>query len=291
MSDDDSEWEEAEQNKEASEEEVDHNDESFHGDDSDSSEEEDNNEKPKARPRSIAAKKKTTTTTTKKRKPVSKKADATATRKRKKSAAAAAAANDDEEEEEEDKTATTATTTTPTKRIDNRKRLRRVDFESLDDTIDYLPSHDRLTDRGGYMHTKTSRMKISEANSGNVPWNAGKNRSAEDKAKISAAVRARNRAILIIKLDTLGMAEDEWLAKKRKIKLLREKVRKARVAAKSHVEKAINNAQQKKQKASKKGVAGQVGLGSEMMEALLESDVDEEEEDEDEASVGEGEVS
>jgi len=132
---------------------------------------------------------------------------------------------------EKDGTETAGTTGT---KLDGRKRLRRVNFDALDDTIDMLPSTDRMTDRGGYMHTKNSRMKISQANSGNVPWNKGKNRTDSAKAKISAGVRARNQAILIVKLQKLGMTEEEWFAKKKKLKLVREKVRKAKVAVQKY---------------------------------------------------------
>jgi len=58
----------------------------------------------------------------------------------------------------------------------------------------------------------------------------GGQRSAADKAKISEGVRARNRAILLEKLQKLGMTEEEWTKKKKEIKYLRERVRKARAA-------------------------------------------------------------
>merc|ERR1712151_396661 len=75
---------------------------------------------------------------------------------------------------------------------------------------------------GGYSHTKKSRKKIGLANKGNTPWNKGRIRSEEDKAKISAGVKARNRKVLLAKLEKLGMTEDEWYAQKKKIKLQRE---------------------------------------------------------------------
>jgi hypothetical protein len=50
------------------------------------------------------------------------------------------------------------------------------------------------------------------------------------KAKIRAGVQARNRAILLEKLKVLGMTEDEWNAKKKEIKYLRERVRRAKHA-------------------------------------------------------------
>jgi hypothetical protein len=58
----------------------------------------------------------------------------------------------------------------------------------------------------------------------------GKNRSAADKAKIAAGVRARNRAILLEKLEKMGMTEEEWFQKKKLLKYLRERVRRAKQA-------------------------------------------------------------
>lgn len=84
--------------------------------------------------------------------------------------------------------------------------------------------------KGLYTHGEAARQKISMANKGNTPWNKGKNRSGADKAKISAGVRARNKAVLLKKLDEIGMTEDEWIAKKKKIKHVREKLRKLKDA-------------------------------------------------------------
>jgi len=169
----------------------------------------------------------------------------------------------------------TETTGTSGTKLDGRKRLRRVDFDALDDTIDMLPSTDRMTDRGGYMHTKNSRMKISQANSGNVPWNKGKNRTDSAKAKISAGVRARNQAILIVKLQKLGMTEEEWYAKKKKLKLVREKVRKAKVA----VQKYQANSEKIKEALAKERLTAEQGKLDALNEALSSDHEDGEEEE------------
>jgi NUMOD3 motif len=124
-----------------------------------------------------------------------------------------------------------------------KKKLRRVDFAAEDDTYllgnpavpplldDLRPTALRLTEKGGYLHTKQSRMKISQANQGKSPWNKGKERTDTAKAKISAGVKARNHALLLQKLQTLHMTEEEWYAKKKQVKLMRERVRKAKIAA------------------------------------------------------------
>jgi len=113
-----------------------------------------------------------------------------------------------------------------------RKKKKRPLEERIDesDERDFLPSHARMTDKGGYTHTNTSRLKISRANRGNTPWNKGRIRSEDDKAKISAGVRARNRGILLEKLKRLGMTEEEWLMKKKEIKHVRERLRRAKRA-------------------------------------------------------------
>ena len=115
------------------------------------------------------------------------------------------------------------------KQSTSRKRKGPV-YES-DDDEDELPSSVRKTAKGGYAHTKRSRARISKANKGNIPWNRGKNRSEAVRAKIAAGVQARNRAVLLEKLKKLGMTEEEWLAKKKEIKYLRERVRRAKIAA------------------------------------------------------------
>lgn len=130
--------------------------------------------------------------------------------------------------------ATTTTGNSSRSTGSKRHKLRRVNFDAENDDLDFLPSHERATEAGGYMHTKNSRWKISQANKGKMPWNKGKNRSDTAKAKISAGVRARNRALLLDKLTALNMSEEEWLAKKRQIKLLRERVRKAKLVAEKH---------------------------------------------------------
>jgi NUMOD3 motif len=155
---------------------------------------------------------------------------------------------------------------TSSSKPDRRKRLRRVDFdaEGDDDEIDRLPSHQRLTHKGGYMHTKNSRLKISQANKGKSPWNKGKNRSETAKAKISAGVRARNHAILLIKLGKLGLTEEEWFRKKKQIKLLRERVRKAKVSAAKYEE---TKKQEMLEKTTERGDALKKQL-AELMQAI-----------------------
>jgi hypothetical protein len=100
--------------------------------------------------------------------------------------------------------------------------------------LDHVPSFERITNKGGYAHTKNARMKISQANKGNTPWNKGKSRSEDSKSKISAGVKARNRAILLENLAKWNMSEADYLAKKVQIKHIREKVRKSRLVVKQH---------------------------------------------------------
>eukprot|EP00934_Nitzschia_sp_Nitz4_P001454 Nitzschia sp. Nitz4//scaffold326_size20077//18339//19640//NITZ4_008714-RA/size20077-augustus-gene-0.36-mRNA-1//1//CDS//3329547936//1454//frame0 len=99
---------------------------------------------------------------------------------------------------------------------------------------DMLPSHARKTKNGGYAHTSLSKQRIGQANAGNTPWNKGKIRSSADKAKIAAGVRARNRTLLLEKLQRLGMTEEEYEEKKRQIKYLRERIRRAKLINAKH---------------------------------------------------------
>jgi len=90
---------------------------------------------------------------------------------------------------------------------------------------------------GGYSHTKSSKAKIAKANKGNTPWNKGRKRSEEDKAKISAGVRATNRQVLLKKIEKMGITEEEWFRRRKKIKLEREIERRRRVKLTKKLEK------------------------------------------------------
>lgn len=84
------------------------------------------------------------------------------------------------------------------------------------------------TAAGGYAHTDDSRAKISAANRGKVPWNKGRKRSAEEKARISVGVRARNREILLKKLAGMNITEEEYYFEKKEKKRLAEAERRKR---------------------------------------------------------------
>lgn len=71
------------------------------------------------------------------------------------------------------------------------------------------------TEAGGYSHTQASRAKISAANKGKTPWNKGKARSEEVKARIAEGVRRRNRERFLQKLEDMGLTEEEYEAKKK----------------------------------------------------------------------------
>jgi len=110
----------------------------------------------------------------------------------------------------------------------NPKKRKKKEF-LIDEGVD-TSSYARKTKHGGYLHTNLSKSRISTANSGNKPWNYGKRRSSADKAKIAAGVRAINRTRLLAKLQRLGMTEEEWSEKKKQIKYLRERIRRAKKA-------------------------------------------------------------
>jgi hypothetical protein len=118
--------------------------------------------------------------------------------------------------------------------ISKRSKKRRRKFFDVTEEETTIPSHERKTTKGGYAHTNSSKSLISKANTGNTPWNKGRNRSSADKAKIAAGVRARNRAILLEKLKRLGMSEEEYLQKKKEIKYLRERIRRSKAANAKH---------------------------------------------------------
>ncbi|MGK3744729.1 MAG: hypothetical protein ACI8RD_013112 [Bacillariaceae sp.] len=87
------------------------------------------------------------------------------------------------------------------------------------------------TANGGFSHTTTSRAKISAANKGKVPWNKGKPRSEEVKARIAAGVRAKNRERFLKKVADMGLTEEEYEAQKREKRRIRDEDRRARRTA------------------------------------------------------------
>jgi len=91
-----------------------------------------------------------------------------------------------------------------------------------------IPDAPQLTVNGGYSHTKASRAKIAAANKGKTPWNKGKARSEEVKARIAAGVRRKNRERLLQKIADLGLTEEEYNAQKKEEKRKREAERRAR---------------------------------------------------------------
>eukprot|EP00977_Amphora_coffeiformis_P011850 scaffold2904_cov173-Amphora_coffeaeformis.AAC.11 len=70
------------------------------------------------------------------------------------------------------------------------------------------------TENGGYTHTTASKAKISAANKGKTPWNKGRTRSPEERARIAAGVRAKNRERFLAKLAAMNMTEAEYEAQR-----------------------------------------------------------------------------
>ena len=100
--------------------------------------------------------------------------------------------------------------------------------------IDSLPVLDipKPTENGGYTHTAASKAKIAAANKGKTPWNKGKPRSEEVKARIAAGVRAKNRERFLQKLKDMGLTEEEYEAQKKEERRQKEAERRARRTAK-----------------------------------------------------------
>lgn len=88
------------------------------------------------------------------------------------------------------------------------------------------------TENGGYTHTAASRAKIGAANKGKTPWNKGKTRSEEVRARIAAGVRASNRARFLQKVKDMGLTEEEYEAQKREARREKDAEKRARRTAK-----------------------------------------------------------
>ena len=117
-----------------------------------------------------------------------------------------------------------------------KKRRRIVITQEEIEAESLIPSYARLTAAGGYAATAAHRKKIGLANAGKKPWNKGKQRSQADQDKIKAAVRDRNQRQLLANLSSVNMTEDEYKMYKRKIKVMRENVRKTKLLVKSKLE-------------------------------------------------------
>ncbi|KAL7541044.1 hypothetical protein ACHAXR_010585 [Thalassiosira sp. AJA248-18] len=102
--------------------------------------------------------------------------------------------------------------------------------DTLNDTaVDDVPTP---TANGGFTHTSTSRAKISAANKGKTPWNKGKARSEETKARIAEGVRRKNRERFLTKLAAEGVTEEEYHEKKKAERRIKDAERRARRTAK-----------------------------------------------------------
>ena len=88
------------------------------------------------------------------------------------------------------------------------------------------------TVNGGYTHTSASKAKISAANKGKTPWNKGKTRSEEVKARIAEGVRRRNRERFLAKLAEEGITEEEFNERKKAERRKKDAERRARKTAK-----------------------------------------------------------
>lgn len=84
-----------------------------------------------------------------------------------------------------------------------------------DASAEAFPDVPLPTVNGGFTHTATSRAKISAANKGKTPWNKGKARSEEVRARIAEGVRRRNREKFLAKLEEEGITEEEYSERKK----------------------------------------------------------------------------
>ena len=120
-------------------------------------------------------------------------------------------------------TTTTSATTTTTAIAANADANASDDGEDIHTSTgasgaadtDTTPDIPLPTEKGGFSHTKASKAKISAANKGKVPWNKGKSRSEEVKARIAEGVRRRNRERFLKKLEDMGLTEEEYETQKK----------------------------------------------------------------------------
>ena len=107
-----------------------------------------------------------------------------------------------------------------------------LDTSSLDTALDASLDIPAPTANGGFSHTSSSKAKISAANKGKTPWNKGKARSEEVKARIAEGVRRKNREKFLAKLAEDGITEDEYFARQKANRQKKDAERRARKTAK-----------------------------------------------------------
>ena len=122
------------------------------------------------------------------------------------------------------------------------------ELDSGEEFAGFTEVHDRIqaklasrkTEHGGYKHEARSKKLIGNGNKGKTVWNAGQERSEEDKAKISQGVLNRNNAEILEGLENYnkGKSENEQLtlddvrAMKKQIKRLQNSTKKLKDPAK-----------------------------------------------------------
>ena len=84
------------------------------------------------------------------------------------------------------------------------------------------------TENGGYLHSEESKKKISLQNKGRVPWNKGRSRSEEEKARIASGVRERNRLRLIEEAAAKNMTVEQFVKERDAVKLQKIELRQGR---------------------------------------------------------------
>ena len=101
-------------------------------------------------------------------------------------------------------------------------------ISSIPNELDDIP---QPTEAGGYTHTTASKAKISAANKGKTPWNKGKSRSEETRARIAEGVRRKNRERFLAKLAAEGLTEEEYTARQKEKRRKADAERRARRTA------------------------------------------------------------
>jgi len=110
------------------------------------------------------------------------------------------------------------------------------DDEADENELEKLGTAARLTENGGYLHTRKSRARIGKGNKGKSPWNKGRHRSDADKERIRAGVLAKTREKLLLKLKAIGLTEEEYHAKNKKLRYLREQRRRTESRIRSNTQ-------------------------------------------------------
>jgi hypothetical protein len=96
-------------------------------------------------------------------------------------------------------------------------------FKNSIKKVSFVPKATTEETRIGHAHTEESRAKISAANKGKLPWNAGKKHDEVTKLKIAEKTREAMAKKKLERAQALGLTLEEYDMRKKQVKKEKQK--------------------------------------------------------------------